>query len=296
MTELNSHISLKGNPWPRRWRLKDQNADYKNDNLKRGNRLTKQVILSSNEDVLTFKKYYNKKASFFDLTNTKIPVSLRHRCKMVNKIKVSSCADTLYPFKYLKKVTLNIHQAALDKDAGLLRLLKKNKHIASLRVTNFQTFVMFIRSIKHMAQLKKFYLDINKYPLADIGRILASFFIRHPALEKIQLLLYNHSAASEGDSIEKYIWFKAMLVNVFNLKNLKALKLDICSPLLVENDVEVIKLLFENLSISKLNTFDVRVALKNSLDIQNELRKVVQVVDYLAIATAGQTIQSKVFL
>jgi len=294
---------IKGNPWPRRWQPKDQDV-YLNDVYFEDDwRFLSKVTLSSKEDFLLLKKYYNKKIKYICVSNIGIPRSFAKRCKYVKELKVFSHSPIKCPFNGIRKMTINIHGKSIQNNPELKRIIKRNKHISSLRVSHFEIFNAFTSSLKTLNRLTTFYLDSKEIILTDIMKLLVPFLKSNIKLEKIGLLMkdmwlegeYDQDKPIESMLQSKYESYQMLFDKLLNRKNLKTLKLDLCSYHFLENEGAVAKNLIERIAQKQLEEFDIRMNISDFSNIGSEVKDMLSRLHYFALTTDGDVVLSNIF-
>lgn len=288
--------TIKGNPWPRLWQTKDLTI-YQNDSyFKESTKSYSKVIITSVEDFLPLKKYYRKKLTSLILTNTKIPNNLKKRVKHIKKLKVYNNSQMQCPIYTVRKLTLCLHPASVQANPSLSRTIRNNKHVNSLRISNFGTFRTFRPAVKTLAQVKTLHMDIVNHPLPLVGRLLSRFIERNKNLKKLGIL-WKDTLKEDDDEpdeiVQRHRACNKLLNSILECKKLKELKLDVCSPVLLEENGMIAKTLLMKLAQKKLDTFDLRLLMKSPFDLAAGIADFMSHLDYLAVATDGENVQSK---
>lgn len=171
----NLNVDLLGNPWPRKCKPKHKVDHITAQNLKDHRKFTSEITASSQTSLFMLRKYYNKNISCITVSNCDLPRFLRHRLKSVKALKVFNVESVKCPLRSLKKLTINILIFLVKDHPGFSKLLKQNKHLECLRLSNFKIFRLFRESIESMTHLRKFYISLNRGCLNGTFKPLKTF-------------------------------------------------------------------------------------------------------------------------
>lgn len=286
-------IEVKGNPWPRSWQSKDQDLYYSLHAGENKRKCQSKLVIKSKSDFLTMRKYYSKNIKFICVSNVGIPKHLQKRYKYVRELKVFSNAPIKCRFANLHKLTINIHAMSAEKNPNLSEIIRANKHIKSLRISNLDTFQVLIRAIKCLCSLETFYIDINDHSLTNVTKYLPKFLKRNIKLQKIGAFIKD--LWSNDQNIEQKHCSRKIFDSILsNHQALKTLKLDISLKYLLEENGGVLAnyLLTEISQKPLLEKFDVRISIPQDLEINTGIKNLISQTDYFAITTAGESVLS----
>jgi len=288
-------INVKGNPWPRSWQPKDQDLFYGSQCFENRKRSQNKLVIKAKSDFLTMRKYYNKDIKYICVLNVGLPRSLQKRYKNVEELKVFSNTPMKCRFANLKKLTINLHAMSAEKNANLSEIIRANKHIKSLRVSNLDIFQVLFPSIKCLSSLHTFYIDINDHSLTYVTKRLPRFLERNFKLKKIGAYIkdiwFDEDKENEN-SVSVNKGYQKLFDSFFDQKDLKILKLDISLQYLFEDGGVLANYLLTKINKKQLTQFDVRISVPDSLVLNSDIKNLMNQIDYFAITTAGETVLS----
>jgi len=288
--------NVKGNPWPRSWQPKDQDLFYGSQCFENRKRSQSKLVIKAKSDFLAIRKYYNKDIKYICILNVGLPRSLQKRYRNVKELKVFSNTSIKCRFANLQKLTINLHAMSAEKNANLSEIIRANKHIKSLRVSNLDIFQVLLPSIKCLSSLHTFYIDINDHSLINVTKRLPKFLERNFKLKKIGAYIkdiwFDENKENEFHIQKVNKGFRKLFDSILDQKDLKTLKLDVSLQYLLEDGGVLVNYLLTKINQKKLEQFDIRIAVPNSLVLNNDIKNMINQIDYFAITTAGETVLS----
>jgi len=284
-------VEVKGNPWPRSWQSKDQDLYHSLHAGENKRKCKSKLVIKAKSDFLPLRKYYNKNIKFICVSNVGLPKNLQKRYKYVRELKIFSNAPIKCRFISLHKLTINIHAMSAEKNANLSQIIRANKYIKSLRISNLDTFQILIQAMKCLTSLETFYIDINDHSLTNVTKYLPNFLKRNFKLQKIGAFIKD-IWSNENNIVDRGC--RKIFDSILNYHQaLRILKLDISLKYLLEENGGVLaNYLLTKISEKPLDKFDVRISAPQGLKLNTEIRNMISQTDYFAITTAGESVLS----
>ncbi len=289
------------NPWPRSWNLTSEEANHNDLEVESYERRSSHVTIRSKEDLYIFRKYYHKHIKRFTFKNVSFPHNIKNRIKNVKELKISHNSRLSYSFPGIKHFTHIISPNSLVKDQNVLQIIKKYKHLQTLKLKSFEALTTYYTSLRTLKSLKCFYFDSAFHSeMLNIKAYLTPLIKQNFLLQEIGLFfqrICEFRFKPEVPYITSYQRtedeFARLIEAIFDLKNLETLKLDIGVFLPNYSERYLNSQLLDRIASKNLNSFDIRLSIDSITDFSQEAYSLLADLDYFAFSNTKRKIVSK---
>lgn len=283
-----------GNPWPKSWTVQ---LPFLGNNISNPNpsRFQHTLKLAYNRDIRYFRKYYNKDIKQIICSGITLPPILSSCCKNVKTLELYEHSQVRCKFSNLK--TLKLGQLSQRKTSmkKIKRLVRCNKKLEEIWVDRDETLKPISNSMKCPRLMSSFSMGHSNRPKDQMKNGMR-FLTRLPKLKQIALCSTEPPQSQQAREIDLEAQaFMGLLGSLFKKNNLKAIKLDVIDPLIVEKENMLNNFLMKKLNENTIDTFDLRLALRNLPVLNQMVQEFLGKIDYFALSIDGVPFQSKYF-